>query len=242
MPERTRTPEQDGTAQTAEPAAEAAADQAASTPPTLGPAGPARRRRSSKPDQVLADAVEVARQGVLQIASPEQIGPGHQVRVEEDRLLTHLFECTLKGYRGWNWFATLSRVPRGKVATVCEIGLLPGDDALLAPEWVPWADRVRPEELAHEQAEKEAEEAAAQQEAEKKSGKSGEKTAEKGAADKDSADKDSVEKPEQAEAESASQPEAEPQTEKSEEQAERPAPPAPVIPQFQAPMETPPAG
>lgn len=238
MPERTRTPEQDGTAQTAEPAAEAAADQAASTPPTLGPAGRARRRRSSKPDQVLAEAVEVARQGVLQIASSEQIGPGHQVSVEEDRLLTHLFECTLKGYRGWNWFATLSRVPRGKVATVCEIGLLPGDDALLAPEWVPWADRVRPEELAHEQAEKEAE---------KKSGKGGEKAAEQDAADKETADKDSAQKPEQAE--SDAQPEAEQapeqQTEKSEEpteQAERPAPPASVIPQFQAPMETPPAG
>ena len=63
-------------------------------------------------------------------------------------MLTHLFECTLKGYRGWSWFATLSRAPRSKTATVCEVGLLPGPDALLSPEWVPWSERVRPEELA----------------------------------------------------------------------------------------------
>lgn len=34
-----------------------------------------------------------------------------------------------------------------RVATICEVGLLPGDDALIAPDWVPWADRVRPEDL-----------------------------------------------------------------------------------------------
>ena len=53
----------------------------------------------------------------------------------------------MPGYRGWFWFATLSRAPRSKVATICEVGLLPGDDALIAPDWVPWADRVRPEDL-----------------------------------------------------------------------------------------------
>ena len=29
------------------------------------------------------------------------------------------------------------------MATVCEVGLLPGDDALLAPDWVPWAQRLQ---------------------------------------------------------------------------------------------------
>jgi len=41
----------------------------------------------------------------------------------------------------------VARVPRGKQATVCEVGLLPSDDSLLAPEWVPWADRIRPEDV-----------------------------------------------------------------------------------------------
>ena len=82
-----------------------------------------------------------------EIAPAHAIGLVHHVRAEEERLSTHLFECSLPGYRGWFWFATLSRAPRSRVATICEVGLLPGDDALIAPDWVPWADRVRPEDL-----------------------------------------------------------------------------------------------
>lgn len=106
----------------------------------------ARRRRTAKVDTILAEAKDVALAGLADIAPESAMGPVHHLRGEEERLTTHLFECTLPGYRGWFWFATLSRAPRSKVATVCEIGLLPGDDALLAPAWVPWADRVLPED------------------------------------------------------------------------------------------------
>lgn len=106
-----------------------------------------RRRRTSKPDAVLAEARETARTGILEIAEGSAVGSWQSVRGEEDRLSTHLFECTLRGYRGWSWFATLSRAPRAKNATVCEVGLIPGEDALLAPAWVPWADRLRPEDI-----------------------------------------------------------------------------------------------
>ena len=98
-------------------------------------------------DEILAAAKDVALQGVREITPDHNIGLVHHVRPEEERLSTHLFECTMPGYRGWFWFATLSRAPRSKVATICEVGLLPGDDALIAPDWVPWADRVRPEDL-----------------------------------------------------------------------------------------------
>lgn len=107
----------------------------------LGVAG--KRRRTSKIDPTLAEAKNVALDAIHELADPTAVGPVHHLRGEEERLTTHLFECTLPGYRGWFWFATLSRAPRSKVATVCEIGLLPGDDALLAPEWVPWAERMR---------------------------------------------------------------------------------------------------
>ncbi|MFW0111465.1 DUF3027 domain-containing protein [Rothia sp. P4278] len=119
-------------------------DQAPAPEPTLGL--PTRRRRTSKVDAVLAAAKDVALAGLADIAPENSIGPVHHLRGEEERLTTHLFECDLPGYRGWFWFATLSRAPRSKVATVCEIGLIPGDDALLAPAWVPWADRLRPED------------------------------------------------------------------------------------------------
>lgn len=131
--------------------------------PSLGV--PHKLRRTSKVDEILAAAKDVALQGVQEIAPAHAIGLVHHVRAEEERLSTHLFECTLPGYRGWFWFATLSRAPRSRVATICEVGLLPGDDALIAPDWVPWADRVRPEDL-QENAEQENAESAETAEAE----------------------------------------------------------------------------
>ena len=125
--------------------------------PSLGV--PHKLRRTSKVDEILAAAKDVALQGVREIAPAHAIGLVHHVRAEEERLSTHLFECTLPGYRGWFWFATLSRAPRSRVATICEVGLLPGDDALIAPDWVPWADRVRPEDLEENTAQENAESA-----------------------------------------------------------------------------------
>lgn len=119
-------------------------------------AAPVRRRsavrKPSKPDAVLAAAVEAARHGILEIASSAQIGGHVSVVPEAERLVTHRFEAKLPGYVGWHWFATLARVPRGKVATVSEVGLLPSEASVLAPEWVPWSARVRPEDLAVEEA------------------------------------------------------------------------------------------
>ena len=136
-------PAQDAVAGARTPGAPAAA----TTPERHG----TRRRRAPKQDPLLTEDVATARAAVAEIAEPSQIGPGHRVVAEEDRLAVHLFECTLPGYRGWNWFASLARAPRSRTVTVCEIGLLPGEDALMAPEWLPWSDRVSPEEKAQEE-------------------------------------------------------------------------------------------
>lgn len=103
--------------------------------------------RAPKIDAVLGAGVDLARSTLLATVDAAQIGEHLGVAADADRVLTHRFEARLRGYAGWNWYVTLARVPRGKDATVCETGLLPGEGALLAPEWVPWADRVRPEEL-----------------------------------------------------------------------------------------------
>nr|EIF90554.1 hypothetical protein [Streptomyces tsukubensis NRRL18488] len=64
-----------------------------------------------------------------------------------DRVVTHFFECKEPGYRGWRWAVTVARASRAKVVTLDESVLLPGPDALLAPEWVPWSERLRPGDL-----------------------------------------------------------------------------------------------
>lgn len=105
------------------------------------------RRKTGKADSVLASAVDIARAGLDPIAKPEEIGEHLGATSEGERLVTHCFECLKPGYRGWRWVAVLARVPRGRKATVCEVDLLPGEDALLARPWVPWAERLRPQDI-----------------------------------------------------------------------------------------------
>jgi hypothetical protein len=102
--------------------------------------------RTGKPDAFLAAAVDVAREAVETIANPDEVGAHIGAKSEGDRVVTHLFESKLAGYGGWQWYAVITRNSRSKVVTVSELGLLPSEDSILAPEWVPWAKRVRPED------------------------------------------------------------------------------------------------
>ena len=100
------------------------------------------------PDAVLADAIELARAVVIELAEDERaIGDHLGAHEDTERTVTHTFACLLPGYRGWVWSVTLSRAPRGKDIGVDEAALLPATDALLAPAWVPWAERVQPGDL-----------------------------------------------------------------------------------------------
>lgn len=117
--------------------------------------------RAPKIDAVLGAEAGLARRTLQGTVETAWIGEHLGVAADDDRVLTHRFEAKLPGYAGWNWYVTLARVPRGKVVTVCETGLLPGEGAIVAPEWVPWADRVLPEELQAHQAAEAAEAAAA---------------------------------------------------------------------------------
>ncbi|MCD4850448.1 DUF3027 domain-containing protein [Arthrobacter sp. AK01] len=102
--------------------------------------------RTGKPDAFLAAAVDTAREAVEGIANPGEVGPHLGAKSEGDRVVTHLFESRLAGYGGWQWYAVVTRNSRSKIVTVSELGLLPSEDSILAPEWVPWAKRVRPED------------------------------------------------------------------------------------------------
>lgn len=111
--------------------------------------------RKPKLDTILAEAVDTARLSLVEIAGESEIGEHLGVTAEGERLVTHRFISHKKGYQGWTWFATLARVPRAKAKdlTVCEVGIIAGEDSLLAPAWVPWADRLAKEEIEAAQAE-----------------------------------------------------------------------------------------
>lgn len=119
-------------------------DEQAPTDPTALPGVPVWR--VGKPDAFLAADVDTARAAVASIASDWAIGKHLGARSEGVRCVTHLFESRQPGYSGWVWFASLSRVSRSKESTVNEVGMLPTEDSVLAPAWVPWAERVRPED------------------------------------------------------------------------------------------------
>lgn len=99
-------------------------------------------------DTLLDQAIDVAREAAIETANDDTAVGEHVGSAKAgERLVTHLFACTLSGYRGWVWSVTLARAPRGKSVSVCESELIPTDDALLAPAWIPWADRVQPGDL-----------------------------------------------------------------------------------------------
>ena len=108
------------------------------------------RLRAVKKDAVLEAAVDVARAGAEAVAHPRPVGEHVGFEMVSERLATHYFASTDAGYVGWCWAVTVARVPRGRVATVCEVDMTPREGALLAPEWVPWEDRLRPSDISRD--------------------------------------------------------------------------------------------
>jgi len=103
--------------------------------------------RSRTPDRLCAEAVDFARAEAVEAAGAAAVGEHLGVVADGDRLVTHYFASRDWAYRGWRWAVTVARASRAKVVTLDETVLLPGDEALLAPEWVPWSERLRPGDL-----------------------------------------------------------------------------------------------
>jgi hypothetical protein len=103
--------------------------------------------RSRTPDRLCAEAVDLARAAAEEAAAPGVVGEHAGFESDGDRVVTHFFECKEFGYRGWRWAVTVARASRAKLVTLDEVVLLPGPDSLLAPEWVPWSERLRPGDM-----------------------------------------------------------------------------------------------
>ena len=105
------------------------------------------RGRTKEPDEACAQAVELARRAAEDLGGAAMVGEHLSVTADGDRLVTHAFRCLDPAYRGWCWAVTVARASRAKNVTVSESLLIPGPEAILAPDWVPWRERLRPGDL-----------------------------------------------------------------------------------------------
>lgn len=101
-------------------------------------------------DEVLVAATDQARTALELITPAETIGEPLGYIVEGEHVLSLLFDCLMAGYPGWRWTVSLSRVDGDSAPQVLETELMPGDESLLAPEWVPWSDRLADSKVAEE--------------------------------------------------------------------------------------------
>ncbi|MET0726258.1 MAG: DUF3027 domain-containing protein [Leifsonia sp.] len=120
-----------------------APDAIADGGPVAEPSEPVVDEETPEPvaDEVLLAAVELARTALTEITPADTIGDPVGHIVEGDKALSILFETRLAGYPGWHWTVSLGRVDEAE-PTVLEAELMPGESALLAPDWVPWSDRL----------------------------------------------------------------------------------------------------
>jgi hypothetical protein len=100
-----------------------------------------------KADTVLTAAADAAREALLLEVDAEDVGEHLGAEREGDRVVTHLFDCRKPGYHGWRWSVTIARASRQKSVTVDEIVLIPGAEAIVAPTWVPYRERIKPGDL-----------------------------------------------------------------------------------------------
>ncbi len=98
-------------------------------------------------DAVTASATDLARAAAEEAAGDFGVGDYLGATAEADRVVVHAFSCPHPGYVGWHWEVTMVRAARAKVPTVNEVVLLPGGGALRSASWVPWSQRVLPDDL-----------------------------------------------------------------------------------------------
>jgi hypothetical protein len=91
------------------------------------------------------NAVEIARQAAIEDSGDTKfVGDLVSIDHEDERIATYLFESSLPGYSGWRWAVTIIKVDAQSQPTIADVVLLPGADALLAPEWIPYKERIEP--------------------------------------------------------------------------------------------------
>ena len=100
------------------------------------------------PDTTL-DPKAIAKAVAIEVADEDnQVGDFVQAIELDDCVTDFRFETNVRGYEGWQWSVTLYHDVELDRWTVNESSLVPTEDALRPPEWIPWKDRLEPTDLA----------------------------------------------------------------------------------------------
>jgi Protein of unknown function (DUF3027) len=87
------------------------------------------------------DRSALALQALAEVTDPASVGELIEVAEPEPGVRDLVFACRLPGYVAWRWIVSTARIDDA-APTVLEVELLPGEGALVAPPWVPWAERL----------------------------------------------------------------------------------------------------
>ena len=96
---------------------------------------------TSTPDDRLIGAHDLALAALHEITPAATVGAAAGYTVEDGGVVSLRFANTMPGYPDWFWTVSVAVVDDAE-PTVLEAELLPGEGALLAPDWVPWAVRL----------------------------------------------------------------------------------------------------
>ena len=96
----------------------------------------------------MPDLIQIARAALVEITPEATIGaPSGQI--DEAGATSVTFHANMAGYPGWHWTVSLATLDDAE-PSVLEVELMPGNGALLAPDWVPWSERLADYEAAQE--------------------------------------------------------------------------------------------
>jgi hypothetical protein len=96
---------------------------------------------------VLLGAVDAARTAIKEYSGDDVVGEYLGASFDDPTAATHRFLAAMPGYQGWQWAVVVAAYAGADHATISEVVLVPGPTALLAPQWVPWQERVQPGDL-----------------------------------------------------------------------------------------------
>lgn len=106
-----------------------------------------KKRQTKSANSLLGSAAVNTARVALEELGDGDVGRHIGVGGCSPHAVTHRFAADVPGYRGWEWQAVLACAAGSNEVTVSELALVPGGDALQAPDWVPYTDRVLPGDL-----------------------------------------------------------------------------------------------